>query len=100
MYGIAIIFFEDIFNAFPVISFYISINHHAHPIPLNLEVKIGQIFHDMDTDKDFFISTTEISFFFAVYDLDNLDGIREFQGSWMVMVIVRLYIPPLYEELC
>ena len=55
-----------------------SIHNHAHPVPLNLEVKIGQIFHDMDTNKDFFISSTEISIFFSAFDLDNLDGIVQF----------------------
>nr|XP_022327320.1 uncharacterized protein LOC111126762 [Crassostrea virginica] len=66
-----------------------SIHHHAHPLPLNLEVKIGQIFHDMDTNKDFFISSTEISIFFSAFDLDNLDGakpvsidLNEFKQSW------------------
>jgi hypothetical protein len=28
----------------------------------------------MDSDKDFFISSTEISLFFAAYDLDNPGG--------------------------
>lgn len=79
------------FAAFALISLVgaASINHHAHPLPLNLEVKIGQIFHDMDTDKNFFISTTEISLFFGVYDLDNLDGskavsidLNEFKQGW------------------
>ncbi|XP_048776713.1 uncharacterized protein LOC125680929 isoform X2 [Ostrea edulis] len=69
-----------------------SINQHGggvHAVPLIMEAKISHIFHDMDKDHDYFISITEILNFFAVYDLDNPNGINptsidlsEFKQSW------------------
>ncbi|XP_048776715.1 uncharacterized protein LOC125680930 [Ostrea edulis] len=60
-----------------------SINQHGQPVPMELVTKIGQIFHDMDVNGDFFISKDEISLFFTGYDQDmNGIDLSEFKQSW------------------